>query len=362
MAQRLFDDMRYIQPEAWIDWQYMEEANDQWCTIRGSFADQTYNKVKNYYVRQQCSRFIKRGYDIITSLCPQSLAAVNAQRDTLVLVALNEGAAGAHIIDLSLFSQLPVRSAIRAYRTSPTENLSNVSSSIKIEGNIITLAMPAQSITTLVIPVCPAKAEGDELFVDGCEYLIVPRQETTRSVTATGSKVTLEDINYGDAQRWRLTREANGTYSFQNALGLKLTAHRASNSSSLMAQKATTSEQGFYIDEVDAPYFKILASRGRSHGLDLSNASSNAGTTVGIWQYNESSNTTPTHRQWMLFPVTAPQQPDAIDHPSLSLEEEEGKAIKNGCVYDLQGRPVSSFSQPLPKGVYIIQGKKVVVK
>ena len=36
MTQRLIDDMRYIQPEAWIDWQYMEEANDQWCTIRGS--------------------------------------------------------------------------------------------------------------------------------------------------------------------------------------------------------------------------------------------------------------------------------------------------------------------------------------
>ena len=364
MAQRLFDDMRYIQPEAWIDWQYMEEANDQWCTIRGSFADQTYNKVKNYYVRQQCSRFIKRGYDIITSLCPQSLAAVNAQRDTLVLVALNEGAAGAHIIDLSLFSQLPVRSAIRAYRTSPTENLSNVSSSIKIEGNIITLAMPAQSITTLVIPVRPAKVEGDELFVDGCEYLIVPRQETTRCVTATGSKVTLEDIHYGDSQRWRLTKESNGTYSFQNALGLKLTAHRASSSSSLTAQTATSSEQGFYIDEVDAPYFKILASRGRSHGFDLSNASSNAGTTVGIWQYNESSNTTPTHRQWMLFPVTVPQEPDGIT----TIHNSE--CIMHNEAYDLMGRksPIQfpqggeKWDEALPKGIYIINGKKVVVR
>ena len=45
LSQKLFDDMRYIQPEAWIDWQYMEEANDQWCTIRGSFNDQSYYKV-----------------------------------------------------------------------------------------------------------------------------------------------------------------------------------------------------------------------------------------------------------------------------------------------------------------------------
>ena len=70
LAQRLIDDMRYIQPEAWIDWQYMEEANDQWCTIQGSFANQTFKKVKNYYVRQQCTRFIRHGYDIIASPCP----------------------------------------------------------------------------------------------------------------------------------------------------------------------------------------------------------------------------------------------------------------------------------------------------
>ena len=91
LTQKLFDDMRYLQPETWIDWQYMEEANDQWCTIRGSFADQTYSKVKNFYVRQQCSRFIKRGYNIVASLNDQSLAAMNEAQDTLVLVLLNEG-------------------------------------------------------------------------------------------------------------------------------------------------------------------------------------------------------------------------------------------------------------------------------
>jgi hypothetical protein len=316
MAQRLIDDMRYIQPEAWIDWQYMEEANDQWCTIRGSFADQTYAKVKNFYVRQQCSRFIKRGYDIITSLCPQSLAAVNAARDTLVLVALNEGAAGAHIIDLSLFSEKPVRSSIRAYRTSPNENLTGALSSVKLNGSTLTLAMPSQSITTLVIPLRSEEVDIDNLLTDGCDYLIVPRQETTRAVSATSSKVTLEDIDYGEAQRWRLTVESNGTYSFQNALGLRLTAHRGSNSSSLTAVKNRASEQGFYIDEVDYPYFKILASRGRSHGLDLANASSNAGTTVDIWQYAD-NNTTPTHRQWMLVPLKTIQEANGvtpIDH------------------------------------------------
>ena len=157
LAQRLIDDMRYIQPEAWIDWQYMEENNDQWCLIRGSFADQTYAKVKNYYVRQQCSRFIQRGYDIITSGCDQSLAAISANRDTLVIVVLNEGIAPkAHRIDLSRFPHTPVRSSIHAYRTSVNENLSDARDSVELDDMTLILNMPAQSITTLVISLKPS--------------------------------------------------------------------------------------------------------------------------------------------------------------------------------------------------------------
>lgn len=350
LAQRLIDDMRYIQPEAWIDWQYMEEANDQWCTVRGSFANQTYAKVKNYYVRQQCSRFIKRGYDIVTSLCPQSLAAVNADRDTLVLVLLNEGAKAVHHINLSQFGTLPALADIEAYRTSASENLTRTKSGITLEADGLMAVLPAQSIVTLVIPVSKM-ADAQELLCDGVEYLIVPRHENARAITATASQVTIQDINYGDAQRWRLTDMGNGTYSLQNALGLRLTAHRSSSSSSLTAQKAQASEQNFYIDPVDAPFFKILASNGRTHGFDLNNESTAAGTVITVWQYQD-SNPTPVHRQWMLFPLTASQQPDGI----ADLQVAERHA--DNAVYDLLGCRTTAVG----RGIYIVRGRKVVVR
>ena len=350
LAQRLIDDMRYIQPEAWIDWQYMEEANDQWCTVRGSFANQTYAKVKNYYVRQQCSRFIKRGYDIVTSLCPQSLAAVNAARDTLVLVLLNEGAKAVHHINLSQFGTLPALADIEVYRTSASENLTRTKSGITLEADGLMAALPAQSIVTLVIPVSKM-ADAQELLCDGVEYLIVPRHENARAITATASQVTIQDINYGDAQRWRLTDMGNGTYSLQNALGLRLTAHRSSSSSSLTAQKAQASEQNFYIDPVDAPFFKILASNGRTHGFDLNNESTAAGTVITVWQYQD-SNPTPVHRQWMLFPLTASQQPDGI----ADLQVAERHA--DNAVYDLLGCRTTAVG----RGIYIVRGRKVVVR
>ena len=358
LAQRLIDDMRYIQPEAWIDWQYMEEANDQWCTIRGSFADQTYAKVKNYYVRQQCTRFIKHGYDIITSPCSKSLAAVNASRDTLVLVVLNEGAKAVHNIDLSLFSDLPALSSIKAYRTSANENLVSTKNGITLNGSDLKVVMPAQSIMTFIIPAHSTEVTATDLLRDGCEYLIIPRHETTRAVTATASKVTIQDIDYGDAQRWTLSDLGNGTYGFKNALGLRLTAHRSSSSSSLTAQKSEASEQDFYIDTVDYPYYKILASKGHSHGFDLTNESTAAGTTVNIWQYQD-SNTTPIHRQWMLFPLAAPQQQNSIEETLMPSDVTATATSKK--IYDLSGRRIDN-RQSLSKGIYIVRGKKVVVR
>lgn len=159
LARRLFDDIRCLQPEAWLDWQYMDETSDTWCTIRGSFQKQTYAKVKNFYVRQQCSRFIKRGYDILEAACPQTLAAVNASRDTLVLVLLNEGEQAAHSINLKSMesgrgSSLQLdASRVKAFRTSATENLAPVGDCIRIKKRTLMATLPRQSITTLIVPV-----------------------------------------------------------------------------------------------------------------------------------------------------------------------------------------------------------------
>ena len=147
MAQRLFDDIRYLQPEAWFDWQYMEERSDQWCVINGSFPGQIYRKVKNYYVRQQCSRFIKRGYDILQTECPQCLAAISEARDTLTLVLLNEGEETTHNIQIqkSKFKKAKV------YRTSASEDLAVVKDGFRLKNNTLSIVLPKQSITTIVL-------------------------------------------------------------------------------------------------------------------------------------------------------------------------------------------------------------------
>ena len=147
MAQRLFDDIRYLQPEAWFDWQYMEERSDQWCVINGSFQGQIYRKVKNYFVRQQCSRFIKRGYDILQTDCSQLLAAISEARDTLTLVLLNEGEETTHDIQIqkSRFKKAKV------YRTSASEDMAVVKDGFRLKNNTLSIVLPKQSITIIVL-------------------------------------------------------------------------------------------------------------------------------------------------------------------------------------------------------------------
>ena len=354
LAQKLFDDMRYLQPETWIDWQYMEEANDQWCTIRGSFSNQTYNKVKNFYVRQQCSRFIKRGYNIVTSLNDQSLAAMNEAQDTLVLVLLNEGSLTYHQIDLSQLSVMPASSAIKAYRTSTSENLKSVKD-FTLEGTTMLVKLPTQSITTLVLPVSGLTEEPQ--IVTDCEYVIVPRHNLTAALTAAeNGKVTIENTTYDAGQRWKLIAKDN-SFILENARGQRLTSFRSSNSSKLSAQTTASSEQQFTFDAIDLPYYKISLAGKRSYALDLSNANSNTGTIVCNWSYNADTDM-PTHRHWMLCPLQRQGEETGIEQPCTRLQNQD-KNLTDG-IYDLTGRCVvtgdiaNQTLRQLPSGIYVI--------
>lgn len=358
LAQKLIDDMRYLQPLTWIDWQYIEEPNDQWCTVRGNFAAQTYAKVKNYYVRQHFSRFIPQGSRIITSLNNQSLAALNARQDTLVLVVLNTGTKAVHRIDLSQFTDIAPAAQIRAFRTSESEDLARVRN-FTLNGDQLTLNLNDLSITTLLIP-CRPRSTSAELRTD-CEYLIIPRHETTRALTATtAGKITLQDIQPGtEGQRWHLVSDGEG-YLIEDEQGRRLTSHRSANSSSLNAQTAATREQTFNLQPVDFPYYRISPSSYSRYAFDLSNASTNVGTTICTWDYD--TNDIPTHRQWMLFPLTSPQTDDVRMPASDSVPS---PVLPDG-IYDLSGRcllrAASHIPSSFPSGIYLIRRQGCITK
>lgn len=151
LARTLVSDMRLLKPAAWIDWQYMEEKSDQWCSIQGSFSEQTYHRVKNFSVRRQYSAFIKEGYQMLYTPCDHTLAAKSPDGATLVIVMLNDSELEVeHRVDIK--NDRSIKPAkVRMWRTTETEDVVE-DRDFSCHKNRLETIMPPLSVVTFVIP------------------------------------------------------------------------------------------------------------------------------------------------------------------------------------------------------------------
>lgn len=300
MVQKMFDDIHFIRPEAWVDWQYMEENNDQWCLIKGSFSGQTYQRVKNYYVRKQISHYIRPGFKFLSIANDQVLAAMNESGDTLTIVAINNiGNNSIHKIDLKMFENIGAK--INASRTSATENNVSITDYV-FKDSTLQVNLPASSISTFVIPVTK-KATTTNLIKTGIPYLIFSRTATL-ALQSSGSNVILSNYQYGDStQLWNLTASGK-SYKIQNLAGLTLTDPRSNYV--LPSTANNISGQAFNITNIGDDFYKI-SSATTNLSFDLMNGANTSGTKVGLYAYGTSPDA--VTRQWIfVIPPTAKTQ------------------------------------------------------
>ncbi len=348
MAQRMFDDIRGMLPTAWIDWQYVEENNDQWCTVKGSFSGQTFAKVKNYYVRQQVTSHIKQGYHFVTSLSPQSLAAVNEAGDSLILVALNASASSAtHTVKIPGVS---ISGQITCYQTSSTKNHAKTTTGYTLDGDVLTLNLPATSITTYIIPIEPKAHADNSSIEEGKPYLIMPQYNPMTMLTAQDKKVSIEQLNLSGSTDGELTIDGSQIWSFSSA---GTNTYRITNKNeetltstsgyAMTTQKSKTSGQTFKIESVDGIFCKIKCTT-NNKCLDLNNAAYGAGTQVGLWDYG--TDITQAHRNWYICPLYNSEDADAIEDIAYS-----NSTPTPFTVYNINGIKVKNPS----RGVYIVK-------
>ncbi len=149
LTQKLFDDMRYMKPQAWLDWQLMEERNEVWCLMRCNFNSQEYQIVKNFYVRMQITRFFKQGYTMIETGNDEALAAMNPEKTELVVAILNK-ADQPKTFSLNLKSLRISGKGMSGYRTSSSENCAIIQTP-EIENQSINYNTPGLSLTTFIV-------------------------------------------------------------------------------------------------------------------------------------------------------------------------------------------------------------------
>lgn len=153
LTQKLFDDMRIMQPSAWLDWQMLEEWGDKWCLFQGKFSSENYRIVKNYYVRMQITRFFRQNYRMTTTDHARCLAAVSPNGKRLVVALLNpEKSPESWIIKIPALDALSTtKLAALAWRTSETENCEPFPFSLNAKSPELSYSAPPNSLTTIVI-------------------------------------------------------------------------------------------------------------------------------------------------------------------------------------------------------------------
>jgi O-glycosyl hydrolase len=292
LSQKLMDDIRYMAPKTWVDWQYVEEGNDQWCLVEGNFSASTYKKVKNYYVRQQISRFIKKDYTWLSVLNDQTLAALSPKEDSLVIVVQNNTSENKkYKVDLSLFKSTSTVAA--CYCTNQNMNAS-LTSGINVTDKTMSFTVPAYDIRTMILPVVVDSDTQQEGWNNQKKYLLVPHCANLVMQTRNDSLSIQSYIPQDSTQEWVLNPSGSG-YTFTSLSGKKLTD---TGSYYLSTSSLSKNGQQFAIQSLGEGILKITSLySGKS--LDLEKEAYSSGTYVGLWNYGTSP--AASNRHWLLL-------------------------------------------------------------
>lgn len=364
LARKLIDDIRYIAPSAWIDWQYIEDFNDQWCTVQaiGGFDAQNPQRVKNYYVHAQFTRDILPGYTFLTMTSENGLAAISPNNDRLVLVVMNQlTSVTSRDIDLSMFST--IGTPVKTYRTSPTEDTAPVSDFTLTDG-ILSFDMPAQSIVTFVIPVS-VNPDNTSTPQSGKRFLILPRNADDLALTASGNGVAIQYITFAGNQIWTLDGDGSG-FTFRNLDGTAIT--NGSDYALLVTDGADA--KTYEPIAVDDTHYRIMGENG-TKAFDLESEQYTSNTRVGLWAYGDA---TGTHRQWAFVSLPGDESgilplPSDTQAAPVSITASKGcVTVKRLCdvpclivIHNAGGQLISRHSMsetelavPLQAGYYIV--------
>lgn len=158
LARGIVDDLRDLRPLRWTFWQAVEDetgmnrANTNWGLIHADLLGDSHawTATKKYYAMAQFTKFIRPGATWAECDDHDTIAMRSRRGDALVIVTCNARPAERRVgYDFSMFQ--PGAGRVEIYRTSASENLAVLPVGKLASGGRLELALPAQSITTIVV-------------------------------------------------------------------------------------------------------------------------------------------------------------------------------------------------------------------
>jgi O-glycosyl hydrolase len=318
-AQHIADDLRELEPSAWVFWQPVEDYTNMapggesaegmnWGEIQIPFdctADDTletcpiYTNTK-YLTTQNFTHFIAPGDHLVGVDDTNSTAAVAASGDAATVVHVNSTTSERAVtLDLSGFGSIEAGATVTPFVTSTAGALVE-GSPVAVESGAATLTVPAESVTTFVVDGVSGVADDAALVQDGHVYRLQGVQSgKSLAPAASGPGVVIRtDDAAAAAQVWELTPlgapEGSGAhttrYAVASAANGKQLGVVADGTAVLVepTEQPATTAQWILSTTGDRTYTLVNAASGRV--LEVGGQSSADGATVSTYTANSGQN------------------------------------------------------------------------
>ncbi|PSL55880.1 O-glycosyl hydrolase [Saccharothrix carnea] len=318
IAERIVDDMRELEPSAWLLWQALEDYNPQaaagknWGAIQVPFdcpADATpvtcpIRTNTKFHTIRNFTHFVRPGDRVVRVDDTSSLAAVSAAGDSASVVHLNKtDEQRAVTLDLSRFGTFAANASVTPVVTDVNGALVR-GKAIRLAGSrSATFTVPAKSVTTFVVDGVSGVAADAALVRPGHVYSLTGVQSGKALVpSADANSVVLGTVDQAEA-RWHVDQVTEGTgnrerYTVRNAANGKRVAERGGNLVLETAAETDPAAQWIMSTTGDGTYTFVNAATGRL--FDVVGQATGVGARVGVYVPNSGSN-----QRWAVVDRTA---------------------------------------------------------
>ncbi|RPE28552.1 RICIN domain-containing protein [Kitasatospora cineracea] len=298
-AHRITDDVRELEPGAWVMWQAVEDytnmtpahENSNWGLVQVDLnsadpANEPLRLNKKYWAMANYSRFVRPGARVIATDSADTLAALRPNGTGAVAVYTNStGAAQTLTLDLAGFQSVDTSVPVQRWTTDGGKNLVREPDLAATAAKTLTATVGPGSVTTFVLPGATGTAAAAATVPTGRTRLLV-NDHSGLALAASGTAVVQHTPNTTDTtQQWNFTRlagtyDSTAAYRITNAKSGKALSV-AGGALSLVSAGSSTQQQWLLSTTGDG--HDTLVNKAGGLLLDVSNQSTADGAPVGAW-------------------------------------------------------------------------------